>query len=174
MDFLSSLMSFILFFFCHSLCPLLPSLSTSLLLPRLLWVLLLQCLWLLRLLLPWSSWPHRSLWPALWPECRKAVSTQHIHRHTLTLYEDMCISACINIHALMHIYIHPCVYLLWISKNPFKLTLRNHILIEMPRQNSSHSHPLRETFTPTHLHKAHIQTLDGAGQKTECIELPKL
>lgn len=60
--------------------------SASLLLRLPLWVLLLQCLWLLRLLLQWCSWPHRSLWPALWPECRRAVS-----RHG---YENACVSVC--------------------------------------------------------------------------------
>lgn len=69
-----------------------PSLSVSLplCLPR--WVLLLQCLWLLRLLLQWSSWPHKSPWPALWPECRRAVSRKSIqgHVHTLNLQIYMC------------------------------------------------------------------------------------
>lgn len=72
---------------CHCLPPLLTTsiaLCVSLLLCLPLWVLLLQCLWLLRLLLQWSSWPHKSPWPALWPECRRAVSRKSIQGHAHT------------------------------------------------------------------------------------------
>lgn len=77
LDFLFSVMPLCSFFcvFCLSPCP---NTSVALCLSAApsAWLLWLQCLWLLHLLLLWSSWPHRSPWPASWPECRRAVSSR--------------------------------------------------------------------------------------------------